>query len=73
MSFGHWEIFRQLITALRDIEKHQPVITFAQDTIDSNEGHNTSHPSQMVRQKSQMEKQVCANFFIYFFCSIMIT
>lgn len=56
LNFGHWEIFKLLITALRDIEKHQPLAKSSFDfQFDGQESH--SMPSN-VRQKSNMEKQV---------------
>lgn len=61
LSFGHWEVFRLLITTLRTIEKNQPIIqpyiTEIQDVVDV-------HPPPSVHQsiprtkQSIMEKQV---------------
>lgn len=62
LSFGHWEVFRLLITTMRTIEKNhpivQPYITEIQDVIDN-------HPPPPVHQnipsrskQSIMEKQV---------------
>lgn len=56
LNFGHWEIFKLLVTALRDIEKHQPL---AKSFFDFQYDGQESHPvSSNVRQKSTMEKQV---------------
>lgn len=49
LSFGHWEIFRLLISCLRDVEKLQPSLKLTE--IDS------IHPP-MQRKKSVIEKQV---------------
>lgn len=54
LSFGHWEVFRLLITTLRTIEKNQPIvqpyITEIQDVIDT-------HPPLPVHQSSSRSKQ----------------
>lgn len=54
LSFGHWEIFRLLISCLREIEKLQPNIKLTEiDAIQPN----------FQRQKSVVEKQV--TFFLF--------
>lgn len=58
LNFGHWEIFRLLISCLRDIEKLQPAIKF-------NEIDATVQPT-FQRQKSTIEKQVSKSFHQYF-------
>ncbi|XP_037040585.1 kinase D-interacting substrate of 220 kDa isoform X5 [Bradysia coprophila] len=54
LNFGHWEIFKLLITALRDIEKHQPS---AKSIFDYQFDGQDPYPMPTVRQKSTMEKQ----------------
>ncbi len=54
LNFGHWEIFKLLITALRDIEKHQPL---AKSVLDFQFDNQDQHPMPS-RQKTTMEKQV---------------
>lgn len=54
LNFGHWEIFKLLITALRDIEKHQP----SAKSIFDFDGQDLYPMPTNVRQKSTMEKQV---------------
>lgn len=48
LNFGHWEIFRLLITCLRDIEKLQPTLKPTEDTL-----------VIPARRKTIIEKQVC--------------
>lgn len=56
LNFGHWEIFRLLISCLRDIEKLQPTLKLTE--ID---------PVQPTfpRQKSVIEKQVRIYLFSF--------
>lgn len=60
LNFGHWEIFRLLINCLRDIEQLQPAIKL--NELDAN-----VQPT-FQRQKSTIEKQVSANYFIRVLC-----
>lgn len=60
LNFGNWEIFRQLVTGLREIERNQrfagsdqtSAVAFA-DAMD-----NFVAPVNLPRKKSVMEKQV---------------
>lgn len=64
LNFGHWEIFKLLITALRDIEKHQPL---AKSIFDIQFDGLDPHPMpSSTRQKTTMEKQVSRTVFIFF-------
>lgn len=62
LSFGHWEVFRLLITTMRTIEKNQPqvqpYITEIQEVVDTHPPPLTVHQSIPRSKQSIMEKQV---------------
>lgn len=55
LNFGHWEIFKLLVTALRDIEKNPLARSYFDAQLD---GQESFAMSSSFRQKSTMEKQV---------------
>lgn len=66
LNFGNWEIFRQLITGLREIERQQPnaaamKFSFEQNAFE-NGADNFVVPENLPRKKSVMEKQVIQIF-----------
>lgn len=59
LNFGNWEIFRLLITGLREIERTQPMMKFNVDQSSSMDTMDTyAIPIVNQRQKTTMEKQV---------------
>lgn len=62
LNFGNWEIFRQLITGLREIERQQQTAAikfgFEQGNAFDSNADNFIVPENLPRKKSVMEKQV---------------
>lgn len=58
LNFGNWEIFRLLITGLREIERTHPVLKFNIDQSSSLDTMDTYSIPIVQRQKTTMEKQV---------------
>lgn len=60
LNFGNWEIFRQLVTGLREIERNQPTVKFGFDPNAFTDAMDSYVPpsASVPRQKSVMEKQV---------------
>lgn len=60
LNFGNWEVFRQLVTGLREIERSQPMVKFDQNAF-ADALDNFVEPAaatSVQRKKSVMEKQV---------------
>lgn len=60
LNFGNWEVFRQLVTGLREIERNQPMVKFDQNAFaDAPENYiEPAAATSVQRKKSVMEKQV---------------
>lgn len=63
LKFGNWEIFRQLVTGLREIERSQPIVKFNLEQSQADAPDTFALQIPPTRQKSTMEKQVRFGLF----------